>query len=587
MVTRPHRAIGSLALFGALLVAAIVVGIAMATQTFRDRELANSERELKNTALILAEQTDRTIQSLDLVLTSVIERMQSIGISSTEDFQRRMSGQDVQSLLKDKISGLPHIDAVSLFDTDGKMINLSRFWPVPNLNNADRNYFLAFKSDPKLNSLISEPVINRATGTWTMFLVRRLTDPNGKVLRVINGAMQLTFYEKLFGAVVLNEHSDISLAHSDGTLLARYPRIETAIGAVFTGANNALGEQGSGTARLIGKMDGKDRLLAAHRLSHYPLVIAVTTDVDAALASWRNERNLLIGAGAFSVLAITIVFLLIVRQSSRGHRWSKQRLASEKLRLDTPINNMSQGLLLFDASERIVICNQRYIRMYGLSPDVVRPGCTFRDLILHRKQAGTFTGDIDGYRASLMRDLAQGKASELLLETPDGRSIRIVNQPLANGGWVATHEDITQARSAEQERDRNRKFLDLIIDNVPTTIIVKDARSRQFVLINQAGEAHLGASRDQMIGKTAREVRPKQIADMIEEQDQQLLASDGYLLFNEHTVNPSGNNHRVVTSKKLIIPDDKGEPQYFLSVIEDVTERKRSEERIAHLAHYD
>jgi hypothetical protein len=126
MVTRPHRAIGYLALFGVLLVAGIVVGIAMATHTFRDRELANSERELKNTALILAEQADRTIQSLDLVLTSVIERMQSLGISSTEGFARRMSGQEVQSLLKDKISGLPHIDAVSLFDADGNMIKRKR-----------------------------------------------------------------------------------------------------------------------------------------------------------------------------------------------------------------------------------------------------------------------------------------------------------------------------------------------------------------------------------------------------------------------------------------------------------------------------
>jgi diguanylate cyclase (GGDEF)-like protein/PAS domain S-box-containing protein len=587
MVTRPHRPIRSLALFGVLLVAVIVVGIALATHTFRDRELANSERELKNTALILAEQTDRTIQSLDLVLTSVIERMQSLGISSTEDFARRMSGQDVQSLLKDKISGLPHIDAVSLFDADGKMINLSRFWPVPNLSIADRKYFLAFKSNPKLNSLISEPVINRATGTWTVFLVRRLADSSGKFLGLMNGALELAFFEKLFGAVVLNEHSSISLQRSDGMLLARYPRVETAIGAVFMGANNALGEHNSGTARLIGKMDGKDRLLVAHRLSHYPLVITVATDVDAALASWRDERNLLIGAGTFSVLAITIVFLLIVRQLLRGHRWSKQRLALEKLRLDTAINNMSQGLLLFDASERIVVCNQRYIRMYGLSPDVVKPGCAFRDLILHRKQAGTFTGDIDQYHSSLMRDLAQGKATELLIETPDKRSVRIVNQPLLNGGWVATHEDITEARNAEQERDRNRKFLDLIIDNVPTTIIVKDARSRQYVLINQSGEEYFGASRDQIIGKTAQELRPTQIADMIDEHDEQLLQSDGYLLFDGHTINTPGKAPRFVTSKKLIIRDDKGEPQYFLGVIEDVTERKRSEEQIAHLAHYD
>src|SRR5882757_5581129 len=149
--------------------------------------------------------------------------------------------------------------------------------------------------------------------------------------------MELAFYEKLFGAVVLNEHSSISLQHSDGTLLARYPRIETAIGAVFTGANNALGEHNSGAARLIGKMDGRDRLLAAHRLPHYPLVISVSTDVDAALADWRGERNFLIGAGALAVLAITIIFLLIVRQLSRGHRWSKQRLALEKQRLDTAV----------------------------------------------------------------------------------------------------------------------------------------------------------------------------------------------------------------------------------------------------------
>ena len=71
-----------------------------------------------------------------------------------------------------------------------------------------------------------------------------------------------------------------------------------------------------------------------------------------------------------------------------------------------------------------------------------------------------------------MHGLAQGKATDKIIETPDRRSIRVVNQPLANGGWVATHEDITEARDAEQERDHN-KFLDLIIDNVPATIIVK------------------------------------------------------------------------------------------------------------------
>jgi hypothetical protein len=306
---------------------------------FHDRALANSERELK-TPPHLAEQTDRAFQSLDLVLTSVIERMQSPWYCLARGFQERMSGQDTQSLLKDKISGLPHIDAVSLFDVDGKMINLSRFWPVPNLNNADRKYFLAFKSDPKLNSFVSEPVVNRATGTWTVFLVRRLTDPSGKFLGVINGAMELAFFEKLFGAVVLNEHSSIALLRSDGMLLARYPRLETIIGTVFTGANNALGARDSGTYRLTGVVDGGDRLMASHRLAAFPLMITVATDVEAALADWRRERNFLIGAGAWRFSPSRSYFF-----SSFGvvARTSMVQAAAGvgKAAIDTAINNVA------------------------------------------------------------------------------------------------------------------------------------------------------------------------------------------------------------------------------------------------------
>jgi len=103
---------------------------------------------------------------------------------------------------------------------------------------------------------------------------------------------------------------------------------------------------------------------------------------------------------------------------------------------------------MFDSSERITVCNQRYIEMYGLSPDVVKPGCTFRELILHRQETGSFPGDVDSYHLSLLNNLARGTASQQS-HLPDGRSIQIINHPLANGGWVATHEDVTEQRSAE------------------------------------------------------------------------------------------------------------------------------------------
>jgi len=126
------------------------------------------------------------------------------------------------------------------------------------------------------------------------------------------------------------------------------------------------------------------------------------------------------------------------------------RLAIEKRRLDTAINNMTQGLLLYDSSARIVVCNQRYIEMYGLSPDVVKPGCNFRDVIAHRKETGSFEGDVDDFCSTVLRNVAQGKVTHTVLESLDGRSIQIVNRPLVAGGWVATLEDITERRRSDE-----------------------------------------------------------------------------------------------------------------------------------------
>jgi diguanylate cyclase (GGDEF)-like protein/PAS domain S-box-containing protein len=173
-----------------------------------------------------------------------------------------------------------------------------------------------------------------------------------------------------------------------------------------------------------------------------------------------------------------------------------------------------------------------------------------------------------------------------ILEAADGRALRVVDQPIAHGGWVATIEDITEHRKAERERDRDRNLLNLIIDSIPTTIAVKDAHDRRYVLINRAGEEHFGVSRDKIIGRTARDVWPKATADLISDHEEQLLESDGHLPLGEYPVDtPRGR--RIVTSTRYIIRDNKEAPQYLVFVLDDVTDRKRADERIAHLAHYD
>jgi diguanylate cyclase (GGDEF)-like protein/PAS domain S-box-containing protein len=117
--------------------------------------------------------------------------------------------------------------------------------------------------------------------------------------------------------------------------------------------------------------------------------------------------------------------------------------------LQTILNNMSQGVLMFDSETRLIFSNQRYIELYGLSAEIVKPGCHLRDLLKHRAELGSFSGDVDEYVARLRNGIAEGKTFNQVVNLPDGRAFSVVNKPIAGGGWLATHEDVTERQRSE------------------------------------------------------------------------------------------------------------------------------------------
>ncbi|WOH66158.1 EAL domain-containing protein [Bradyrhizobium sp. BWA-3-5] len=579
-----------LTLCGGLLVAAIFAGTIMMAGQFRDRALANSERELENTVLLLARHFDQQFDDSDTLADDVISRLQISGIGSENEFRDRVASTEAHEILRSKAGVLSYLGDISIFDSNGDMINWSRPLPAPKLNISERTYFNRFKFDPQSPSVLAESVRSYITGNLNSVIAHRLRGEDGSFLGVMTRRINPANYEKFFASVALGSGAAISMFHADGTLLARYPRVDELIGKNFSTAPllQQVRERGTPqTLRVQSPIDQTSRLGSAAPLAHYSGVVVATNTVADALADWREQTRLLVMAATLAAAVIALTLFLIIRQITRQSRQAQQRLEAERSRLDTALNNMIQGLVTFDAAARIVTFNRRYIEMHDLSADIVKPGCHFRDLMQHRRENGSFDGDVDAFCSLVMRNVARGQVTHSVMQCRDGRAFLAVSRPLADGGWVATMEDITERRNLEQERDRNYAFLSQIIDHIPSQITVKDVHDRRYLLVNRVAEAQFGISRDLIIGKTADEIFPPAAAAIIAADEEKTLQSPDGLFKDEHVWETQGMGPRYLTSRRLSIRNSAGQARYIINVVDDVTERRLANEKIAHLAHYD
>ncbi|MCW3058827.1 MAG: hypothetical protein JWQ02_648, partial [Capsulimonas sp.] len=624
-------------------------------------------------------------------------------VSTPDEFRTWLSTNTVHRMLAQRISPFPHISGLSLRDLSGEIVNSSLDWPSSR-GRLDPNPADMLAAQPG-KTVVGPPFKSPVSGQWAIYLAKTVSSSSSQPVGVVLGTMKLQYFEDYFAKVSPTAGSAIALFRSDGALIARYPSQPHLVGKTFS--REALGSEALTSdfieLRLESPIDRQERLIAARRLPHYPISIMMTTTLNEALSEWQTTAFYLIGTSTSIVITIAIIVFLCRRQFLGQIRIQNVQMAAA-------LDNISQGLIMLDADGRVVVCNRRYSQLYDLPPELSQPGSYLQDILRWRKSYGTFLGDPEDQVALLVaRTGIQVDARDFL--TLDGRAISIVSASMEGGGWVATHEDITERakkeasfrllfennpvpmwvfdettlefiavnqaavdkygysrqefaglkvtdvrpvnargkfaawaatiprvdranemwkhltadgrvmdvsiysqalqyegrsarlvaihdvteqKKATEELAKTRAFLDAVIENVPLPIIVKDVPHGAttvddctVALVNKAAEKLYGIVRSKCIGKTLAEVFPIEAIQLGLRLDAEAMKSESPIVSEDQLAFRGSREVRVLTSTRLAIRNEAGEPEHLLALFEDVTEKRKNEKRIAYMAHHD
>src|ERR1700688_86358 len=530
----------------ALAIAAVAGTNALILAQLHHSTLRQVQNDLLRQSLDLSELVERTLQATDLLLPSVSERASAL--ASAEDGRQQLESEDFHILLKEKMSGLPQIHALGFLDANGIRSNHWQSWPAPKMDASFLEYFKVLKANPKLTAYLEAPVRGPVTGAWVAIEARPVLAKDGRFFGVVYASTDMKYFQELFRSTSMGEGYAFTLLRNDGTLLARYP-VAGEIGTkVPASVLLALSNSRSGVSRSVSPVDGEARIAAAYGLLKYPLVIVVTQNEDSAFAPWRRT------AITMCIIAVTMIGIIIIAAWLIARSWRQQErlnaaraeiiesdkiralaeaelirqrdLAEQNMRFTAAVENMTQGLCMFDGDARLVVCNELYSNMYRLPPELLKPGTLHRDIIAHRVRSGILTGGHGNVEVqqqlTALSALPTRKRSNRIDEHSDGKLIRVTRQPLPGGGWVATHDDITEQRRAEEELYETKQFLDSIIDNIPIAVVVKDAVTRKFVLVNRTFQAMRGLGRDELVGKSVFAFYNQRTAEFIDHMDSEV-----------------------------------------------------------------
>jgi diguanylate cyclase (GGDEF)-like protein len=436
----------------------------VATWQLHRNATAEVKRELQQIAVLLAEQTARAFQAVDLVAKAVVEEVERSGVADAQALRQAFETHEMQQAMARRAVNLPQLEAMGLVDADGAAVITTRVWPTPPISIADRTYFRAMIDSDGMRAFISEPVLNRVSGGSTVYLSRRIGAPDGALLGVVTAAIRIAYFSEVFEAAGFGEGTGATLAREDGRILKRYP-VEPAgpEERITSPAWYDLRAAGGGAYRSLGVTDGRGpRFVHARAVAPFGLFVSASRLESAALAAWRAQAAGIAGAAALALLYIGYLVRALSRhfaaleeshlalaRHAAALTLSEARLADQSQVLQTTLQHMNQGLLMVDAEGRIGVWNKRAAALLDLPESAFDDPAGFAGLRALQRERGEEQTLPPAQRAEMDAGWMPEHPHVYERRTAKGTVIEVRSMPLRAGGMVRTYTDITARAEAE------------------------------------------------------------------------------------------------------------------------------------------
>jgi diguanylate cyclase (GGDEF)-like protein/PAS domain S-box-containing protein len=270
---------------------------------------------------------------------------------------------------------------------------------------------------------------------------------------------------------------------------------------------------------------------------------------------------------------------------SEQRKLSKQ-LASTKQFLESVLDNVPVCVAAKNIEDgRYIFANRAFEKFSRFS----------REKIVGRRADEIFRAEtaasIEAADRAALADAGGQFRSELIVERGQDKRVLDSNRVIARDDQqrpvflIAMFDDITDSRSLSQELENTKKFLELIVDNIPVSLTVENIRDGRYLLANRSAETILNRRREDATGMTAADIFDPKEAKLIIARDQAAIRKRG-LLTEEHPISTKDGLRLFLTRRRTVL-NDAGEPQYLIKTHEDVTDRRQTESRMAHMAYHD